>query len=143
MKFLPDINVLFPLLVSRHTHRSRALEWFDETNTGEVALCWLTRLGVLRLLCTPQIMGPDVLRPKEAVEALETLESDERISFLPEPGGMDSTLKVLVAKCATTPNLWTDAYLATFAKETRLQLVTFDRGFSKFPRFRFLLLSAS
>ena len=31
MKFLADVNVVFPLLVSRHQHRNTALEWFDST----------------------------------------------------------------------------------------------------------------
>lgn len=70
MRFLPDVNVLFPLLVSRHAHRSAALEWFDEVDIGQVAVCRLTKLGVLRLLCTPQIMGADVLTPGAAIEAL-------------------------------------------------------------------------
>jgi uncharacterized protein len=141
VKFLPDVNVLFPLLVSRHAHRDKALEWFDGTNAGEAALCRLTRLGVLRLLCTPQVMGPDVLQPKTAVEALEMLEADERIIFLQEPEGVDSIVKSLVARRATTPNLWTDAYLAAFAKAAKLQLVTFDRGFSKFTGIDCCILS--
>lgn len=132
MKFLPDINVLFPLLVSRHSHRNRALAWFENLNPGEAALCRLTRLGVLRLLSTPQVMGPDVVRPKAAIEAMEVLEADERIVWLSEPEGVDSSLKKIVAKCDTTPNLWTDAYLAALAGTVDLQLVTFDRGFSKF-----------
>ncbi len=132
MKFLPDVNVLFPLLVSRHAHRDKALEWFDGTDTGEAVLCRLSRLGVLRLLCTPQVMGPDVLLPNAAVEAMETLEADGRITLLPEPVGVDSILKSLVATCRTTPNLWSDAYLAAFATAAKLQIVTFDRGFSKF-----------
>lgn len=140
MKFLPDVNVLFPLLVSRHAHRNKALKWFDEINAGEATLCRLTRLGVLRLLCTPQVMGPDVLQPKDAVEALEVLDADERITFLQEPEGVDSILKLLVIKRVTTPNLWTDAYLAAFAKVAKLQLVTFDRGFSKFTDTDFLPL---
>lgn len=141
MKFLADVNVLFPLLVSRHTHRDRALEWFDGTDAGEVGLCRLARLGVLRLLCTAQVMGPDVLQPHAAVEALEMLEADERIALLQEPEGLDSILKSLVARRGTTPNLWTDAYLAAFAKATKLHLVTFDRGFSKFTGLDCLILS--
>ena len=138
MKFLADVNVVFPLLVSRHQQRDGALEWFDSTQAGDVVLCRLTRLGTLRLLCTPQVMGPDVLQPATAVEALEILEADERVVLLHEPDGLDATLKTLVAACATTPNLWTDAYLAAFAMVVGLKLVSFDRGFSKFLGLDFL-----
>ncbi len=140
MKFLADVNIVFPLLVSRHQHRDRAVEWFDSTGAGDVVLCRLTRLGVLRLLSTAQVMGPDVLQPKAAMEALEVLEADERVVLLHEPDGLDATLKTLVAACATTPNLWTDAYLSAFASVAGLKLVSFDRGFSKFSGLDFLLL---
>lgn len=140
MRFLPDVNVLFPLLVSRHAHRSAALEWFDGRNAGQVAVCRLTKLGVLRLLCTPQIMGPDVLTPKAAIEAFGALEDDERIVFAAEPEGVDDVLKRFVARCATTPNLWSDAYLAAFAKQAGLKLISFDRGFAKFPGWDFIRL---
>lgn len=142
MKFLADVNVVFPLLVSRHQQRDAALKWFDSAAAGDMALCRLTRLGALRLLCTAQVMGPDVLQPEAAIEALEVLEADERVVLLHEPDGLDVTLKTLVAACATTPNLWTDAYLAAFATVAGLKLVSFDRGFSKFTDFDFLLLAS-
>ncbi len=141
MRFLADVNVVFPLLLSRHQHRNKALEWFDSTAAGDVVLPRLTRLGVLRLLCTVQVMGPDVLQPRSAMEALESLEADERIVLLREPEGLDAMLRTLVVSCATTPNLWTDAYLAAFARVTRLKLISFDRGFSKFAGLDFLLLT--
>lgn len=140
MRFLPDVNVLFPLLVSRHAHRGDALEWFDGAQMAQVAVCRLTKLGVLRLLCTPQIMGADVLTPRAALEAFGALEDDERIVFATEPEGLDGVLKRLVARCATTPNLWSDAYLAAFAKQANFKLVSFDRGFAKFPGFDFTRL---
>jgi len=141
VKYLLDVNVLFPLLLSRHSHRERAVEWFGSTNADEAGLCRVTRLGALRLLCTHQVMGPDVLLPKAALKALEAFEADERITLPPEPQGIDAVLQKLVAKCATTPNLWTDAYLAAFAQSTELQLVTFDWGFSKFSGLNFHLLA--
>lgn len=142
MKFLADVNVIFPLLVSRHQHREKALEWFDAIAVGDVVLNRLSRLGALRLLCNAQVMGVDVLQPKSALAALEVLEADERIILLHEPDGLDQTLKKLVASCATTPNLWTDAYHAAFAVVADLQLVSFDRGFSKFRSLNFRLLES-
>jgi len=87
-------------------------------------------------------MGPDVLKPENAIEALEALEADERVTVFQEPEGVDIILKSLVAKRVATPNLWTDAYLAAFAKAAKLQIVTFDRGFSKFTDvgFPFIIL---
>ncbi len=137
MKFLPDVNVLFPLLVSRHTHRAAAVQWFDRTAIAEVALCRLTRLGILRLLCTPAVMGPDVLPPKGAIEALQVLENDERIICVSEPLGLDRELAECVPGCVSSPNLWSDAYLSALAIVLQIELVSFDRGFGKFPRLHF------
>ncbi len=142
MRFLVDVNVVFPLLVSRHSHRDVALRWFDSTAVGEVALCRLTRLGTLRLFCNVQVMGPDVLSPKRALAALEALEMDERMTLLHEPDGLDQVLKALVTPHAATPNLWADAYLAALASVAGLKLVTFDRGFSKFVGVDLLLLTS-
>ena len=142
MKFLADVNVIFPLLVSRHQHREKAVEWFDSTAPGEVVINRLVRLAALRLLCNAQVMGADVLQPKTALAALQVLEADERIVLLHEPDGLDEALKKLAAPCATTPNLWTDAYHAAFAVVAGLQVVSFDRGFSKFRGLAFLLLES-
>jgi toxin-antitoxin system PIN domain toxin len=140
VKYLADINVVFPLLVSRHSHRDKALKWFDSTDAGEVVLCRMTRLGVLRLLTSAHVMGPDVLKPQAALEALQILETDERIVLLHEPDGLDATLTRFAARCASTPNLWTDVYLAAFASLAGLKLVSFDKGFSRFGGLDFLLL---
>jgi toxin-antitoxin system PIN domain toxin len=142
VKFLADVNVVFPLLVSRHQKRDAAVKWFDLTAAGDVVLSRLARLGALRLLCTAAVMGRDVLQPRAAIAALEVLEADERMVLLHEPDGLDARLKALVATCATTPNLWADAYLAAFASVAGLTLVSFDRGFSKFSGLDFLLLGS-
>jgi uncharacterized protein len=141
VRFLADVNVVFPLLVSRHQHREQALEWFDSIAAADVALTRLTRLGALRLLCSRAIMGPDVLQPRQAWEAVEVMESDERMVLVQEPDGLDATLKRFVSGRSATPNLWSDAYLAAFAKVAGLRLVSFDRGFTKFRDLDFLLLS--
>jgi predicted nucleic acid-binding protein len=60
-----------------------------------------------------------------------------------EPDGLDAELKYAVGRCATTPNLWTDACLAAFACVAGLQLVSFDRGFSRFARLQYLRLKAN
>lgn len=139
MRFLADVNVVFPLLVSRHEHRERALAWFDAAESGEVALARIVRLGVLRLLCNTAVMGADVLSPRSAWEAVSILEADERIVLLHEPDGLDEVLRDLVRSRKSAPNLWTDAYLAAFAAVAGLSVVSFDRDFSKFDGVKHLL----
>jgi predicted nucleic acid-binding protein len=38
---------------------------------------------------------------------------------------------------------WTDAYLAAFCHATSLVMVTFDRGFAKWPELSLVLLTAT
>ncbi len=42
--------------------------------------------------------------------------------------------------CLLDANVWTDAYLAAFAKCAGLRLVTFDHGFSRFKALDLLIL---
>jgi uncharacterized protein len=142
VKFLADANVIFPLLLSHHQHRGAALEWFDSVDAGSVVLSRLTRLSVLRLLCTSEVMGPDVLQSKAAIEALEILETDERMVLFHESDGLDGILKQLVVSRTVTTNLWTNAYLEAFARVAGLKLVSFDRGFAKFSSLDFILLGS-
>jgi len=141
VKFLADVNVVFPLLVDTHQHHRDAIAWFDSTAPEDVALCRMVRLGALRLLCNAQVMGADVVDPGTAFSALEALEADERIVLVHEPDGLDAVLQPLVERRATSPNLWGDAYLAAFAITAGLKLASFDRGFTKFPGLDFLPLS--
>jgi toxin-antitoxin system PIN domain toxin len=141
VKFLADVNVVFPLLVDTHQHHEEGLAWFDSTAPGDVALCRVVRLGALRLLCNARVMGADVVDPAAALAALRSLEEDERIVLVREPDGLDVALKPLVARRTTTPNLWADAYLAAFAITSGLKLVSFDRGFTKFTGLDFLSLA--
>ena len=43
----------------------------------------------------------------------------------------------------TSPNLWTDAYLAAFANCAGLRLVTFDEGFYRFKGLDVLILTTA
>jgi toxin-antitoxin system PIN domain toxin len=116
------------------------VSWFDAVNPGELVLCRLARLGTLRLLTNVQVMGPDALQPGEAWKAVGKLEQDERVVLLAEPANLDASLENLIASCLAGPNLWTDAYLAAFAITASLQMVSFDRGFSKFAGLDLQLL---
>lgn len=60
--------------------------------------------------------------------------------MLAEPSGLDDQLGVLSDGGATSPNWWTDAYLAAFGICAGMRLVTFDRGFSKFAGLDVLIL---
>src|SRR4029077_3707732 len=61
MAALPDINVLVALSYGAHVHHAAALAWLDAVQKdGDIILCRLSQLGLLRLLNNPIAMGADV-----------------------------------------------------------------------------------
>jgi uncharacterized protein len=61
-----DANVWLALLWSRHVHSERARFWFEQAGEEQFLFCRFTRLTVLRLLTTDQIMGKDTKTMSEA-----------------------------------------------------------------------------
>ena len=62
--------------------------------------------------------------------------SDPKVAFIDEPGGTEARWRSLTQATTLTPKVWNDAYLAAFAELAGLEVVTFDKGFSKFTNVR-------
>jgi predicted nucleic acid-binding protein len=63
MAALPDINVLLPLTYGAHVHHAAAVAWLDTVQEdGELVLCRVSQLGLLRLLNNPAATGADAKR---------------------------------------------------------------------------------
>jgi toxin-antitoxin system PIN domain toxin len=138
---LCDVNVLLALVTDRHVHHPIATGWLDTVSRGEVAVCRVTQLGLLRLLNNPGVMQEEVLDCDSCWDVWFHLMQDDRFCFEPsEPEGLDLTLRRLVKGRTFTPRLWTDAYLASFALAGGFTMVTFDRGFRSFPGLARLVL---
>jgi predicted nucleic acid-binding protein len=85
-------------------------------------------MGLLRLLTNESVMGSDVLSSRDAWRAYRTILADERIQFAPEPFALEPEWRRLTAQDRPTPKLWTDAYLAAFARAGGMRLVTLDQA---------------
>lgn len=85
-------------------------------------------MGLLRLLTHETVMGSEVLSSREAWHVYQTLLRDERFQFAPEPFSLDPEWRRLTAHDRPAPRLWTDAYLAAFARAAGMRLVTLDRA---------------
>ena len=86
------------------------------------------------------IMGDQVLSPAAAWKKLQQFLALPEVNCLAEPPGLDERLGDFCNLGRTSPNLWTDAYLAAFARCAGLRLVTFDQGFSRFKGLELLIL---
>jgi toxin-antitoxin system PIN domain toxin len=126
----PDINVWVALSYDRHVHHRTALQWFDHlAPMARLFFCRLTQLGLLRLLSSPAVMGPDLAKgQQEAWKAYDSWLQDERIEFLEEPAGLETQFRALTRSPQASPKDWADSYLIAFASAADLRLVSFDQA---------------
>lgn len=134
---LPDTNIWLALTLSRHTHHQPARVWLDgEDAPDSLLFCRSTQQSLLRLLTTDSIMGAYDIKPlsnQEAWHVYEAFIADDRIVFRDEPPGLGVIWKKLAARRTSSPKLWMDAYLASFAMACGAELVTTDKAFTQFP----------
>jgi toxin-antitoxin system PIN domain toxin len=126
----PDINVWLTLTYQRHLHHTIANRWFQMLGAdARLHFCRFTQLGLLRLLTTDAVMGTDrALTQTQAWGAYDVCLADGRTVFLDEPATIERRFRVLSREKRPAPKDWADSYLAAFAVEAGLFLVTFDRA---------------
>jgi len=85
-------------------------------------------MGLLRLLTNESVMGHEVQSSRDAWRIYQTMVSDARIQFAPEPFTLETEWRRLTTQDKPSPKIWTDAYLVAFARAAHFQLVTLDRA---------------
>ena len=98
-------------------------------------------MALLRLLTNAHVMGTSVLRPAAAWNTVQSLIDDPRIEVIGlVPAGHESYWHANVSRRDSSPDLWTDAWLAALAEAYDCEMVTFDRGFRLFSKLKLRLL---
>lgn len=145
MKLL-DANVWLALALSAHSHHRVARTWFEsEPESAGFCFCRATQQGLVRLLTTERILaayGNPPLSNREAWAVYERFMGDGRIALLHEPEGVEETWKKLALRGRDSPKLWMAAWLAAFAIQSGVQLVTTDNAFSQFKGLHTHVLKA-
>ncbi len=126
---LPDVNVWIALTSDRHVHHMAATAWLSRAQDCQLAFCRITEMAFLRLLTNVHVMGEDVLSARTAWDVYDQWRADSRVIFLPEPSGFSPHWRHVSRQISDRPNAWTDAYLAAFASQAEIRVVTFDRRF--------------
>ncbi len=140
---LPDANVWLALFLDGHVHHGTARRWLARNRGAALVFCRLTQLAFLRHTTNAAIMGPNVLSQARAWREYEQLIARDEIVFLAEPNGLEIRWRDYSRTNQPAYRTWTDAYLAAFARGHGLQIVTFDRGFTKYDGTAVLVLAAS
>ena len=137
---LLDANVWLALAAEAHSHHEPARAYWEKRAAPVAAFCRITQMTFLRLLTNKTVMAGNVLPPSAAWTKVAEFLALPEVQFLSEPHGLEETWRAFAQTGRLSPNLWTDAYLAAFAKCAGLRLVTFDKGFSRFEDLNCLIL---
>jgi hypothetical protein len=129
----PDINLWLAIVVERHVCNGPASAWWNQDQSDAIGFCRFTQLGLLRHLTNRATMKGDPLTNRQAWNIFETLTSDARVRFFPEWPALDGLFKSHSDVNQAATNVWGDAYLAAYAAVNEATLVTFDKGFAKYP----------
>jgi uncharacterized protein len=141
---LVDVNVLLPVLLPQHSAHAAAHAWLmHRPSDASTYWAWPTQLGVLRLLSQPRVMGDAALAPERALQTWDRLVAATGLQQIADtPPAHTQHPRMLVARRATSPNLWTDAWLAALALSLDCEMVSFDRDFWSFTGLHLNLLQA-
>lgn len=137
MQTVADINVILPILLAAHQHHSVAWNWWEGRDDRTVLLCWPVRLGTLRLLTNSRVMNGAPIPPEQALSAWDLLANDPRCLWSEPTPAHEIFFRKFVSGRASTPNLWTDAWLAAHAEALHCGMTSFDAGFRSFGCFAF------
>lgn len=138
---LVDVGVWLAAIWGRHVHHRIAAKWFDE-QPGDLLLCRVTQMSLLRLLSNGTIMGEDVVTRSEAWRIVDQLWSDNRVLWADEPAQLEAVFRAISARRDRSHKLWTDDYLAAFAQASGASLATLDTKLrDRYPSVRIEQLS--
>ena len=137
---LPDVNVLLAAFRPDHPHHARAGHFLEQAFLGDESIGFSNAVlaSVVRLATNPRVfVHPDTTDAVcDFVDAL----LDEPGQIVAEGDQHWSHFSALCRQLQLRGNLVPDAHLAAIALDHRAELITFDRGFARFPRLRWRCL---
>jgi len=137
---LPDVNVLLAGFRADHVHHREARAFLDDARSGPVTLGLsdVAMSALVRLATNPRVF----LRPDGASGVLDYIDAllDPPAQVVRAGASHWPRFADLCRDLQLRGNLVPDAYLAALAFEQRAELVTFDRGFGRYPRLRWRCL---
>ena len=78
---------------------------------------------------------------REAWRLYDRIMMDPRIVFAEEPAALESYWRIYTRRRSFSPKIWSDAYLAAFARAAGLAVVTFDKAFAQYKQVHCTVLS--
>ena len=140
--FLADINFWLALAFQSHPKHVSAKGWFDRQADDSVFFCRMTQQGMLRLATYRPIFKDEAVTMIVAWAIYDAFVDDPKVAvFEGEPIGIELEWRNITSRSTFSPKVWSDAWLAAFAKAAGLRVVTFDRGFAQYQGIQCVILS--
>jgi toxin-antitoxin system PIN domain toxin len=137
---LPDVNVLLAGFRTDHIHHRPARAFLEEARSQTVTLgvSDVALSSLVRLATNPRVF----VQPDTVDAVLDYIDAllDPPVAVVLAGAGHWPRFASLCRELGLRGNLVPDAYLAALALEQRAELVTFDRGFGRYPRLRWRCL---
>ena len=118
-----------------HTIARQTLQ--QATTTQPAVFCRATQQGVLRLTSSAgfaKAYGVPPLTNRDALMTLDCLLALPQVTWRDEAPGVFGKWCMLAAIDNASPKVWTDAYLAAFAMQAGLRMLSLDRDFANFVK---------
>jgi toxin-antitoxin system PIN domain toxin len=132
---LPDVNVLLAGFRTDHDHHRPARAFLEENRNRDIlGLSDYVMASVVRLATSARVF----VRPDDAATVVDYLDVLlETPGQLVRPGANHwGRFAGLCRDLRLRANLIPDAYLAALALDENAELITFDRGFARYPGLR-------
>ena len=143
--YLFDTNVWIALVFQSHPLHAAANRAFVLTSPQRKAyFCRSTQQSFLRLASSENMARQYGVRPisnREAFALLESFMQRPSVGFREEPPNLFPSWKRYADLPTSSPKRWMDAYLAAFALEAGLELVSGDSAFKAFARLPLIWLA--
>lgn len=138
---LPDNNVLISAFRPDAPNHLVAKQWLEDSLNGSnsIRLFPTVETGFLRVVTHPKIFSPPTSFG-EAWAFLSAVRSSPMVEICPWTAGARERWGDLCLSLDLIGNDCNDAMLAATALDRGLRLVTFDKGFRRFPGLSLLLL---
>jgi toxin-antitoxin system PIN domain toxin len=140
MTDLPDVNVWLALVDENHPHHQSSRDYWQNLSSSDIAFCRITLLGFLRLSTHPKVLSRP-LAPVEAWAIYQRYRIEGEVIFVEDSSEIDAGFMSLSHSSDFAHHLWTDSYLAAFARFRGCRIVSFDTDFERFPDLNFLHLT--
>ena len=134
--FLFDTNVWLAATFPNHIFYPLAQKALQQCTSAKPAIwCRATEQSFMRLASTASLQrtfDAEGHTNRSVWQTLDALQALPQVSWPAEPPGIFDKWRSLATLDTASPKVWMDAYLAAFAIQGGLRMVTLDKDFKNF-----------